>query len=495
VTRFAAWALAVAACSAGPAALIGFPRAAFCEEPPADSVDQAMKLSEEAKPFEQVAGDTDASPEERRTARKTAYEKLKKSRHLLDAWLDAHPDDQDRLDKWYSDIAVRYFWIKKMMPAEELTGEGPTTSTAGPTPPTGGGSAPPSGGGPTPPSGGSSAPAKPPAEPPKPVTATDALAGIEAYAAKHKGDVPGLYERYQDFLAKYPDPSTPEYATAMAQVADLGKRMKDVYRLIHDDDPDSVKNVDGAQTEKLLGQLLDDLDKGEAPVRERAARFLGALGSGKAADPLIKTLKKEKSGAVFDACADALARIGGRRVCERVAKLGGDEAMSEAVVGILQKVMERGGPEGRVAGEALGGYVGTIPAEKRPPIFHALQEAGQVGALGLARGLEFAPPEDTVKLMEKFYVCGEPRVVTYLAKFLVVNAPGDRADFAREAREQITKIGKPGVRYLIPALDDKAVALWTAKLLQKITGEKLKDDARKTWWAWFQANRKSLEGK
>jgi hypothetical protein len=51
------------------------------------------------------------------------------------------------------------------------------------------------------------------------------------------------------------------------------------------------------------------------------------------------------------------------------------------------------------------------------------------------------------------------------------------------------------VRYLIPHLDETAVTVWTAKLLQDITGQKLKDDKRKTWEAWFRMNRKSLEGK
>lgn len=478
--RAAAWIIAgLLASAAGGALSVAESPSAFAQDPaPADPIAEARVLSEAAKEFERTAGDGDADNADRRTARKQAYDRLYKAIALMDGWLDKHPADEEKYEAFYCDLKSRIFWIKKMAAVDEFTEHGP-----------GPGASPSPAPAPTPDK------SKPTVEAPAPPTAAQALAEIEAYAGKHKGDVPGAYERYQEFLSKYPDPSTPEYAKAMAEVATLGTRLKDVYRLIHDDDPDSVKNVDGAQTEKLVGQLLEDLDKGSSPVKERAARFLGALGSGKAADPLMKTLKKEKSGPVYDACADALAKIGGRRVCERLAKSGKDEDLRPAVVDILMKILRRGGAEGRLAGEALGGYVANVDPERRGPIFESLAEAGPTGALGLARGIEHAPPEDMVKLIEKLPDAGDPRVVTYLAKFLVTNAPGDRAEFASASRKAITKIGKPGVRYLIPHLDDPAVSVWTAEMLQRITGQKLKDDKRKTWEAWFRKNRKALEGK
>src|SRR5258708_6418917 len=93
---------------------------------PADPIAEAQKLADEAKEFEKVAGDPDADGTERRTARKTAFEKLKKARELLDVWLDKHPDDNDRLDKLYCEIAGRFYWIKKMSSLEELGGEKPS---------------------------------------------------------------------------------------------------------------------------------------------------------------------------------------------------------------------------------------------------------------------------------------------------------------------------------------------------------------------------------
>lgn len=508
----AAWLLAAglsfAAGVAAPEAVA--PRAALADDAaPSDPVAEAKKLAEEAKEYEKVAGDSDIDAAERKTARKNARERLKKARDLLDGYLDKHPEDTEKYDALYSDIQIRYYWIKKMSAVDELgpepsPGPAPKPPGAGPTPGNGGGPAGPAPGtgpspgtGPAPGPAPGTGPAPPPTkvEPPKPVTPTEAIGEIESYGSKHPGDVPGLCEKYQDFLARYPDSSTPEYAKAMAQVEALSKKMKDVYRLVHDDDPDSIKNVDSAQTEKLLTQLLEDLDKGVPEVRARAAKFLGALGSGKAADPLVKTLKKEKSGPVFDASADALARIGGKRVCDRLLKAGGDDALAPTIVGILEKILARGGAEGRVAGEALGGYVGAIAPENRGPIFEALSNAGVAGALGLARGLEFAPPDDVAKYVDKLPEAGDPRVVLYLAKLMIVNPPGIRAEHAGAARKAIEKIGKPGVRYLIPNLDDPTCAVWTAELLHRITGQKLKDDKRKTWENWFRQNRKSFEGK
>ncbi len=476
IRRGAALLALAAALSGVPAVFVAAPAAARADEA-ADPVAEATRLQEEAREFEKVAGDADIDGAERKAARKAAFERLKKARELLDAWLDKHADDQDRLDKLYCDVATRLFWIKKMSSVDELgeSGGGAKPSDS-PTPPP------------------AKDVAKEPAKP-APPTPAEALAEIETYGAKHKGDVPGLHDRYQDFLAKHPDPSTPEFAKAMAQFADLDKRLKDVYRQIHDDDPDSLKNADGPQQEKMLAQLLDDLEKGSQEVRERAARFLGGLGSGKAADPLVKTLKREKSGPVFDAAADALAKIGGQRVCDRLLKVGKDADLVDPVVDILSKMLARGGPSGRIAGVALGGYVASVEPLKRPPVFDALAAAGPVGALGLARGLEHAPAEDVVKLIDALPAADDPRVVTYLAKFLVVNAPGDRAEFSRASREAIKKVGKRSVRYLIPALDDPNVAVWTARLLQEFTGQKLKDDKRKTWEAWFKMNRKAVEGK
>jgi hypothetical protein len=88
-----------------------------------------------------------------------------------------------------------------------------------------------------------------------------------------------------------------------------------------------------------------------------------------------------------------------------------------------------------------------------------------------------------------------PRTAGHLTRFLVTNPQGARRAQHQAARKAIETIGKPGVRWLIPALDDKEHQVWTAEMLRTITGAKPKDDKRKTWEQWYRENRKALEGK
>ena len=63
----------------------------------------------------------------------------------------------------------------------------------------------------------------------------------------------------------------------------------------------------------------------------------------------------------------------------------------------------------------------------------------------------------------------------------------------KAAKDAILAIGKPGVRYLIPVLEQEMYQVWTAEMLRQVTGVKLKNDKRKTWKKWYRKNRKELE--
>ena len=129
----------------------------------------------------------------------------------------------------------------------------------------------------------------------------------------------------------------------------------------------------------------------------------------------------------------------------------------------------------------------------REAAIETLHGAGKAGALGLAMMLEHADEEAKADFITELGDMGEPRVARYLAQFLVVNVRGLRKDQAKAARKSIEKLGKPAVRYLIPALDDEAVAVWTAEMLKRLTGHKPRNDKRKTWQKWYLRNRRSLE--
>ena len=486
--RRAAAALAACLAATWSPVLPGAASAVAQDAPPAEEQDptpEAKRLLKESKSFFNTAGDTDLSRDERRDARKEAYTRLEKAQGLLDAWLEKHPGDAGRMDDLYGEIATMMFWLRKEAGVGELSG----AKIPPPPPPP-----PPSPAEPgAPPAPGASAPA----EPPKPAapTVADALATIREYEKTHPGDVPGLHDRYTRLLSEHPDRETPEYEAAVKRLEELGQRLKQVYRLARDDDPDALQDVDAKEVVALVDQLAADLAKGDEPVRTRAARYLGGLGSGKAAPPLMEALRREAEGPVRDAVVEALSKIGGRRVCDRLAKEKPTSPLAPAVVEVLCRTVERGGVNARIAGEALAKFTAGCDDATQARATEVLFAAGKDGALGLSIAVDTAPVEKKVAYIEHLGEIGDSRTAGHLALFLTVNPEGARRAQQKAARDAIEKIGKPGVRYLIPMLDDKRCQVWTAEMLRTITGAKPADDKRKTWETWFRSHRRELEGR
>ena len=444
------------------------------DAPAADPVAEATRLRDEGKGFFETAGDTDLSRDERKKARKEAYDRLGKAKALLDGWLETHPGDAERLDDLYSDIAVTMYWLRKEGGVGEFGGLKPTPSAAGPAP---------------------APPGPAPEAAPKPPSAADVLADILAYEAAHPGDVPGAHERFNRFLSDFPDRNAPEYAEALQHVEKLSDRLKDVYRRARDDDPDSLADADPSELVRLVEQLAEDLGSPEPNVRVRAARFLGSLGSGKAADALLPALLKEDDSEAFEAMKESLARIGGRRVCEGLVKVGPDSEKSGVVLDLLLLMVKKGGVNARIAGEAAARFAARMDEAARAEAAEALFAAGTPGALGLSSLVELSPVEKKPVYIEHLGAAGDPRVAGNLARFLVVNPQGARRAQHQAAVKAIQALGKPAVRHLIPVLDVKENQVWTAEVLRQITGAKPKDDKRKTWEKWFRENRRSVEGR
>jgi hypothetical protein len=443
------------------------------EPAPADPVGEARKLHAEGKELFRKAGDTDLGRDERKKLRQESYRKLVRARKLLDDWLEAHPADAENLDELYADIATTLFWLRKEGGVGEFEAGG-----AKPTQP-------------TPEKPAPEAPGAP--EAPKPPTAAEDLEKIRSYEALHPGDVPGLHERYSKFLAEHPDPEAPEYASAIAKVEELGGRLKDVYRKLRDEDPDSLADSDPAEIERLVDQLVPDLKNGDPAVRRRAARFLGGTGSGRAGPALVDALYAESDPETLESVKDALAKIGGRRVCQRLARDKPLSGRDDLIVDVLLRTVKRGGVSARIAGETLAPYVSGYPEDRRTEFADTLAGAGKDGALGLSLILDQVQMERRAEFIEKVGKGGDPRAAGNLARFLVVNPQGMRRTQMQAARAAILALGKPAVRHLLAALDDPGCQVWTAEVLREITGVKLKDDKRKTWERWFRENRSSLE--
>jgi hypothetical protein len=437
-------------------------------------VAQAKRLRDEGKDLFKQAGDTDLPRDERKKLRQESMKKLQEARKLLEAWFAVHPEQEDALTELTSDIAGTMFWLRKEGGVGEFD---------------------PGGAKPKPPEPKPAEPAPAPEKPPPPPSPAEELAKIAAYEKAHPGDVPGLHERYSKFLTDFTDKTTPEYATAVQKVDDLGRRLKDVYRQTRDDDPDSLADTNPGDAERLVDQLSPDLKSPEPAVRERAAKFLGGLGSGKAAPALMDAVLVEKEEKPLEAMKAALAKIGGRRVCTRLAKEKPDGPSAATVTDILLRMVRLGGVNARIGGEALFPFAKLRDETARGEVAEVLAGAGKDGAVGLSLLVDLVPVEKKVGYIEALGKAGEPRVAGNLARFLTVNPQGARRTQQHAALDAIRAIGKPGVRYLIPALDDPTCQVWTAEILRELTGSKQKDDKRKTWEKWFRENRKAVEGR
>jgi hypothetical protein len=469
------------------------------EDAPVDPVGEAKRLHDEGKELFKTAADTDLNRDDRKKARQESMKKLKRAKKLIEDWIEGHPGDAGSLAEIDSDINITMFWLRKEGGVGEFETGAPRPTAPvppGPVPPGPGpaGPAGPDPGTPAGPSPGTAAGPSPP-PPPKPPTAPEELAGIREYEKAHPGDVPGLHERYSQFLTLFPDPSKPEYEAAVRRVDELGRQLKDVYRKARDEDPDALAGADPAEMERLVDQLSPDLKSPEPAVRRRAARFLGGLGSGKAAQALVDALLAEKDSDTLDAIKEALAKIGGRRVCDRLAKEKPGGPTGESVVDVYLRMVNHGGVNARIAGEAVAGFVKTLDETTRGLAADGLFQAGRDGAVGLALLVDLVPVEKKVGFIEFLGKAGEPRAAGNLAHFLTVNPQGARRTQFQAAMEAIRTLGKPAVRWLIPALDDPTCQVHTAELLKEITGAKPKDDKRKTWEEWFRKNRKAVEGK
>jgi hypothetical protein len=473
-------ALALAA-AAPVASAQDVPGGAPPEEKTTDPVGDAKKLYAEAKEFRKTSQDTDLGRDERKKARQEAYARFDKAKRILETYLEAHPNEAEIHNETLADINTEMFWLRKEGGVGEFGGMKPKPPVVPP---------------PAAPPAGPDAPPTPEAPPaPKPPGPLDVLAQIQDYEKAHPADVPGLYEMYSKFLADFPNRTMPEYETALKRVEELGQKLKDVYRKTRDDDPDALAGSDPGEVEKLVEQLSLDLKNPDKIVRMRAAKYLGGLGSGKAAPALMEALAAEKEPEVADAVKDALAKIGGRRVCERLAKEKPGTPTAAAVVDVFLRMVRRGGVNSRIAGESVAVFAKSVDLAVQAEIAEALFQAGKDGALGLSLVVDSAPVDRKVGYIEHLGRVGEPRVTGNLARFLTVNPQGARRKQLQAAQDAILLVGKPGVRWLIPALDDPTCQVWTAELLRQITGAKPKDDKRKTWEKWFRENRKAVEGK
>jgi hypothetical protein len=245
----AAWLLCASALSALPMTS----RAPRAHAADLDSA-ELERLESEGRAWFDKAGNTDASRDQRNEALREAYTRLKQAWSILDAYCDEHPAEIDALDEQMGRINKMLFWVKKEAPIGVLDGRKPGAASS---------SAPPTS------SPGATAPAPPSATAPATAAPISAFERARAHQAARPGDLSGALALWLDVLASSTEPASPEHAEALSRVADLNERLKEAYRQMRDDDPDSIQVEHEPGQEGVVAARLVALLASEDPAARR----------------------------------------------------------------------------------------------------------------------------------------------------------------------------------------------------------------------------------
>jgi hypothetical protein len=453
---------------------------------PADLPKELEGLEAEGAKWFNEAGKTDLSTSERNEARKKAWINLYKAKEILDAHWEAHPEDQDRLEDRMVKVGQMCFWIKKESPIGLLegTGVGPKAGTNVKRDWPDKDKAPPVKEGETP------APAPTPeAAPPKPAARTfdEEYAEAEAWAKKHRADLSGIMERFQALLANFPDQTAhPLYAKAVEKAGAGSSKLKDAYRKMRNDDPDSLKGGAPDNTKLVLIGLTRDLGNNDAGVRERAAKLLGTLGSGEAAFSIADRMKREKEAAPLHAMGAALVAIGGRKTVEQLHKFRDDELAPRAFEWLVA-ISGRNPVDRRLAVEEMGEFALAKDEAVAGKAVDHLVSLGNEGAHGLLKAIKTPSTEIRLKIIPALAATKNPRVATQLTSFLLLGDVDGTVRCREAAKKAIMDIGEPAVPYLFAGLRNAGTKMHTGDLLRKLTGQMFSSSRPGDWQRWWKS--------
>lgn len=443
------------------------------------------------------AGNTDLSSAERNEARKKAWINLYRAKEILDAYWDAHPEEQDRIEDRIVNVGKMVFWIHKESPVGLLEGTGVGPKPSGGTvkrdwpdkaPPEKPGAVP---GGDVP------KPADPPkpVDPPKPADAGAAFAeeygAADAWAKKHRADLSGVMERFQALLAKYPDQTAhPLYAKAVQRAGEGSAKLKDSYRKLRNEDPDSLKGGAPDESKAAVIGLARELASPDPATRERAAKLLGVLGSGEAAYTIGDRMKREKEPAPLKAMGEALVAIGGRKSVQALHAFKDDDLAPRAFEW-LQGILARNPVDRRLAIEEMGEFALSKDEAVAKKSVDQLVSLGAEGNQGLLKALKTTDTEIRLKIIPALGATKDPKMAAPLSSFLLLgDLPGTVA--CRNAADAaITALDKDCgdmkvVPYLFAGLRNAGTKAFTNVALIRITGQRFSMSRPGDWQAWWK---------
>ncbi len=469
------------------AALFVLPAAADDE---AAMLEKVKELQEEGTEQFNIAGNTDLSRGERNKALKAAYIPLREAQKILDEFVGEDERRSRRYDDRMCEIHKLLFWIRKESPInllpreEELEAENPWKDIPKPKDLDAPALGPKPGPGPGP---------KPAAV--LPPTPAELFKKAEDFEKAHPWDIGGALVRYREYMARHPDPDSPLFKKALERCSLLNGRLKDAYRELRQEDPDTLdpKRMLSASEKILVLRLTRDLKLKNDEVRRRAALDLGLLGTGEGAYHLAKLLRTEKADIVITALCEALVKIGGKKsteVIEKTFRKNRKEPILLMAIELLEKIGAKDPVQGKYAGIALGKFIHSGSAAAGQAAFDAVKALGTAGGVdGLCSALLVSkvPVGRRLLLIGALGELGDPRAARTLGRFLIQK--GDR-QLKDTTIKVLKKMGVETVPYLIPYLKGTATRLWTGYALRQITGMQYASTP-KLWSAWWKRYRAS----
>ena len=264
--------------------------------------------------------------------------------------------------------------------------------------------------------------------------------------------------------------------------------MKDAYRKMRNEDPDSLKG--GAQDDpKVVLGLTRDLASPEPAVRERAAKMLGTLGSADGAYALGDRMKREKEAAPMLAMGEALAAIGGRKSIAALHAFRDDELAIRAYEWIL-KIEARNPVDRRLAIEEVGEFVLAKDALVAAKAVEHLVSLGAEGGRGLLKGLKSPSTEIRLKCIPALGQTKDPKAAAHLSSFLLIgDVPGtvQCRGAATDAIKALHKSeGEKVVPHLFAGLRNAGTKMYTGALLRELTGQMFSASRPGDWQRWWK---------
>jgi len=447
-------------------------------------LDRVRALRDQGKTHFDESANVDLSPKKRNEQRKKAFVILTEVFEILDKWCDAHPEDGERLEDLIVEVHQMRYWLRKESPVGLLEGDDDNVRKGKPEdwpdkpPPDLKEPA-------KAPAGAPQAPADPPPPKPKP----SPLDAAREYEKDHPFDGPGALEQWLEVLASLEDPVSPEYAEALGRVAVLSEQLKEAYRRLRNEDPDSIDaGRDSGREAAIATRLAEGLEAAETAARLQAADQLAALGYTPASRQILIAAGRESDKAVRERLFLALVRLGGRRTCENLSRFARerDPALPLDAIRALTALGKRGPVQARYAGLSLGEYArkGKAPVVGDEAV-EALGTFGAAGVQGLVLAAETKRPDLELAVLQALGATGVAAAAPSLCERLLLKANEKARDLAVR---QLEKLGETAIPALIDALGSRKTRRYAAVALYEITGQAFGEDAR-AWSKWWRAKR------